>query len=94
VLDDSLPMLKDTLALAAHWKKEYEHQYDGLLEIDPNRKSPHKWSIIHSMEEMCPRLPDMLGVINDTLMTHGFEQIVNSEFKEVIERLKPVAVNH
>jgi hypothetical protein len=41
------------------------------------------------MEEMCPRLPDMLGAIKDIVMKRGFDEIVADEFKEVLKRLPP-----
>jgi len=38
---------------------------------------------------MCPRMPAMLGALNDIVMKRGFEEIMKDSFQEVISLLPP-----
>jgi uncharacterized protein YjbI with pentapeptide repeats len=90
VMDDAKVILKDDLAiisLAKAWKDKCEKLRSELAAVDPHRKSPTQWVFVDLIEEMCPRLPDMLGAIKDIVMKRGFDQIVADNFKEVLVRL-------
>ena len=92
VTDDAKPLLQDDLAivaLAKAWKRDYEQLRDELKTVDPNRRSSSRWVFVDMMEDMCPRLPDMLDAIKDVIMPRGFEEIVGSNFREVLDRLPP-----
>jgi len=94
VMDDAKPLLKDHLAigaLAKNWQERFEKLRTELQSLDPTRKSPNLWIFVDMMEDMCPRLPDMLGALKDTVMKRGFEEITKDGFKEVIERLSAQA---
>jgi internalin A len=93
VLDDAKAILKDDLAvisLAKTWKEKYENLRSELEKVDPRRKSPSQWEFVDLMEDMVPRLPDMLGAIKDIVMKRGFDEIVADGFQEVLKRLPPV----
>ena len=90
VMDDAKPYLKDHLAivdLAKNWQQRLETLRAELDLVDPTRKSSNLWIFVDMVEEMCPRLPDMLGALNDIVMKRGFEEIVADSFKQVIDRL-------
>jgi tetratricopeptide (TPR) repeat protein len=90
VMDDARPLLKDNLALVAlakSWQERMEKLRAELQAVDPTRKSPGLWVFVDMMEEMCPRLPDMLGALKDIIMKRGFDEIVADGFREVISRL-------
>ena len=90
VMDDAKPYLKDNLAivaLAKNWQERLEKLRAELLSLDPTRKSPNLWIFVDLMEDMCPRLPDMLGALKDIVMKRGFDEIVGSSFQEVLSRL-------
>ncbi len=90
VMDDAKPLLKDhsaIIALAAEWKLRLEKLRSELQAIDSNRKSPHLWVYLDMVDDMCPRLPDMLGALADIVMKRGFDEITADGFKQVIERL-------
>lgn len=92
-MDDAKTILKDDLtiiSLAKNWKEKYEKLRNELTTVDPHRKSSAQWVFMELMEDMCPRLPDMLGAIKDILMKRGFDEIVADEFREVLKRLPPV----
>jgi uncharacterized protein YjbI with pentapeptide repeats len=92
VMDDAKTILKDNLAiisLAKTWKEKYEKLRNELKTVDPHRKSSAQWVFMELMEDMCPRLPDMLGAIKDIVMKRGFDEIVADEFREVLKRLPP-----
>jgi hypothetical protein len=89
-MDDARPLLEDNLAvvaLAKVWQQRLEKLRAELYSIDPTRKSTASWNFVSMMEDMCPRLPDMLGALRDIIMKRGFEEIVEDGFKEVLERL-------
>jgi hypothetical protein len=88
VLGDSLPMLSDTIALVKHWAAKATERRDELMKTDPNRNFSDEWDLVNKIDEMCPKLPNMLGVINDTIMTRGFNEIRKNQFVDVLERLK------
>ena len=93
VMDDAKTILKDDLAiilLAKTWKEKYEKLRSELTAVDPQRKSSAQWVFMELLEDMCPRLPDMLGAIKDIVMKRGFDEIVADEFREVLKRLPPV----
>lgn len=93
VMDDAKTILKDDLAiisLAKTWKEKYEKLRNELTAVDPQRKSSAQWVFMELLEDMCPRLPDMLGAIKDIVMKRGFDEIVADEFREVLKRLPPV----
>jgi tetratricopeptide (TPR) repeat protein len=90
VMDDAKPLLKDNLALvelAKAWQNRMEKLRAELQSVDPTRKSPALWLFVDIMEDMCPRLPDMLGALKDIVMKRGFEEITKDGFQEVIARL-------
>ncbi len=90
VMDDAKPSLRDNSAiitLANEWKQRLEKLRTELHGLDPNRKSPNLWVFVDMIEEMCPRLPDMLGALADIVMKRGFEEITADNFKQVIDRL-------
>ena len=92
VMDDAKPLLKDNLALVAlakAWQERMEKLRAELQSVDSTRKSPALWLFVDMMEDMCPRLPDMLGALKDIVMKRGFEEITKDGFKEVINRLAP-----
>ena len=94
VMDDAKPLLKDNLALvelAKAWQNRMEKLRAELQSVDPTRKSPALWLFVDMMEDMCPRLPDMLGALKDIVMKRGFEEITKDGFQEVITRLPPPA---
>ena len=90
VMDDAKPYLKDHLtvvALAKEWQERLVKLRTELLSLDPNRKSPNLWVFVDMMEDMCPRLPDMLNALRDIVMKRGFDEIVENKFAEVLSRL-------
>jgi len=90
VMDDARPLLKDNLALLAlarTWQERMEKLRSELKAVDGTRKSPALWVFVDMMEDMCPRLPDMLGALQDIVMKRGFDEVVADNFKEVISRL-------
>jgi hypothetical protein len=89
-MDDAKPLLKDNLsivALAKVWQERLEKLRAELQSVDPTRKSADLWVFVDTMEEMCPRLPAMLGALKDIVMKRGFEEIVKDGFQEVISLL-------
>ena len=93
VMDDAKPLLKDNVALVAlakTWQERVEELRAELQAVDPTRKSPTLWIFVDLMEDMCPRLPDMLGALKDIVMKRGFDAIVADGFKEVLDRLPAV----
>ena len=95
VMDDAKPLLKDNLAvvaLAKAWQEKLERLRAELQSVDPTRKSADLWVFVDLMEDMCPRLPDMLGALNDIVMKRGFDEIVEDDFQEVIRLLPPKAL--
>ncbi len=96
VMDDAKALLKDNLALVAlakAWQERMEKLKSELLSVDSTRKSPALWLFVDMMEDMCPRLPDMLGALKDIVMKRGFEEITKDGFQEVINRLPPASGN-
>ena len=94
VMDDAKPLLKDNLALVAlakAWQERMEKLRAELQSVDSTRKSPALWLFVDMMEDMCPRLPDMLGALKDIVMKRGFEEITKDGFQEIIHRLPPAA---
>lgn len=92
VMDDAKAILKDDLAiiaLAKTWKDKFQKLQSELEAVDPRRKSSAQWVFVDLMEDMVPRLPGMLGSIQDIVMKRGFEDIVADGFQEVIGRLPP-----
>jgi hypothetical protein len=92
VMDDAKPYLKDHLtvvALAKEWQERLVKLRAELLSLDPTRKSPNLWVFVDMMEDMCPRLPDMLNAIRDIVMKRGFDEVVENKFAEVLSRLSP-----
>jgi hypothetical protein len=92
VMDDAKPLLRDNLALvtlAQAWQERTEKLRAKFQAVDPTRKSPALWLFVDLMEEMCPRLPDMLGALQDIVMRRGFEEITRDGFQEVLNRLPP-----
>ena len=92
VMDDAKPLLKDNLAvvtLAKVWQEKLEKLRAELQSVDPTRKSANLWVFVDMMEDMCPRLPAMLGALKDIVMRRGFEEIVKDGFQEVINLLPP-----
>jgi internalin A len=90
VMDDAKVMLKDELALvrlAHEWKSRLEELKSQLQVVDPHHKSADLWIFVNLLEEMCPRLPDMLAALKDIVMKRGFDEIVADEFQEVLKRL-------
>ena len=94
VMDDAKPLLTDNLAvvaLAKEWQEKLEKFRVELQLVDPTRKSAELWVFVDMMEDMCPRLPAMLGALKDIVMKRGFEEIVKDGFQEVINLLPPRA---
>jgi tetratricopeptide (TPR) repeat protein len=90
VMDDAKPYLNDHLAivaLAKNWQQRLDKLRTELHSLDPTRKSPNLWIFVDMMEDMCPRLPDMLGALKDIVMKRGFEEITKDGFNEVIRLL-------
>jgi len=90
VTDDAESFFHDDHAiveLAKEWKEKYVKFSEELRVVDPNRKSSAKWIFIDMVEDMCPRLPDMLDALKDIIMPRGFNEIVANNFREVIKRL-------
>ncbi|MCA9052844.1 MAG: hypothetical protein KDA75_03360, partial [Planctomycetaceae bacterium] len=75
--------------LAKWWREQLETLRADLQDVDPQRKSSELWIFVDLMEDMCPRLPDMLGALQDIVMKRGFDDIVADHFREVIQRLPP-----
>jgi hypothetical protein len=88
VLGDSVPLLKNPFDLKEYWQSECTRVRNELREKDPDRHSGIHWDFSNAMDDMYPKLPTMLDIINDTLMTRGYNEILITEFSEVIERLK------
>ncbi len=94
VMDDAKPLLRDNLAviaLAKAWQEKLEKLRAELQSVDPTRKSADLWVFVDMMEDMCPRLPAMLGALKDIAMKRGFEEIVKDDFQEVLKLLPPRA---
>jgi hypothetical protein len=94
VMDDAKPLMKDNLsvvALAKLWQERLEKLRAELQSVDPTRKSADLWVFVDMMEDMCPRLPAMLGALKDIVMKRGFDKIVEDDFQEVISLLPPKA---
>jgi tetratricopeptide (TPR) repeat protein len=94
IMDDAKPLLRDNLAvvaLAKAWQQRLEKLRTELQSVDPTRKSSDLWVFVDMMEDMCPRLPTMLGALKDIVMKRGFDDIVRDGFQEVISRLPPPA---
>jgi tetratricopeptide (TPR) repeat protein len=94
IIDDAEPLLRDNLAVVALtkvWQEKLEKFRTELHFVDPTRKSANLWLFVDLMEDMCPRLPDMLAILKDIIMKRGFEEIVKDEFQEVINLLPPRA---
>jgi len=94
VMDDAKPLLKDNLTLvglAKAWQERMEKLRAELQSVDSTRKSPALWLFVDMMEDMCPRLPDMLGALKDIVMKRGFEEVTKDDFQEVIKRLPPTS---
>ncbi len=92
VLDDAKPLLKDVFAvvsLAKTWRERMERLRSELQMVDPTHRSPHLWVFLDMIEEMCPRLPDMLGALQDVVMTRGLDELVQTGFHDVLQRLPP-----
>ena len=90
ILDDAKPLLKDNLSIVAltkAWQERLEGLRTELQSVDPSRKSSELWIFVDLMEDMCPRLPDMLGALKDIVMKRGFDEIVEDGFQEVIRLL-------
>ncbi len=90
VMDDATPLLNDNhaiVALTKVWQGRLEKFRAELQDVDPTRKSTDLWVFVDLMEEMCPRLPAMLGALKDIVMKRGFEEIVKDGFREVLDRL-------
>ena len=87
VMDDATTLLQDDLAIARFWKEKCDTERSLLLEIDPNRLSSEKWKYVNLMSDMSQYLPDMLGALQDIVMKRGFTEIVDDEFREVLQRL-------
>jgi len=90
VMDDAKPYLNDNfavVALAKDWQQRLERLRIELQALDPTRKSPNLWIFVDMMEDMCPRLPDMLNALRDIVMKRGFDEIVENRFEEVLSRL-------
>ena len=90
ILDDAKPLLKDNLSIVAltkAWQERLEELRTELQSVDPSRKSSELWIFVDLMEDMCPRLPDMLGALKDIVMKRGFDEIVEDGFQEVIRLL-------
>jgi hypothetical protein len=77
--------------LAKAWQERMKKLRAELHSVDSTRKSPALWLFVDMMEDMCPRLPDMLGALKDIVMKRGFEEITKDGFQEVINRLPPAA---
>ncbi|TAK15000.1 MAG: hypothetical protein EPO35_08620 [Acidobacteria bacterium] len=94
VMDDAKPLLKDNLsvvALAKSWQERLEKLRAELQSVDPTRKSADFWVFVDMMEDMCPRLPAMLGALKDIVMKRGFDEVVDDAFQDVIRLLPPRA---
>lgn len=92
VMDDAKALLKDELALirlAASWKDRLDELRVKLRSVDPHQRSVDVWNFIGLLDEMCPRLPDMLAALKDIVMKRGFDEIVADEFQEVLKLLPP-----
>ena len=92
VMDDAKPLIEDKsaiLTLAETWQKRSEDLRARLNKVDPERKSPAWWITANMVDDMCPRLPDMLGALQDIVMKRGFEDITSDNFEEIIARLPP-----
>jgi hypothetical protein len=91
VLDDAKPLLKDdgaVIELSKYWKNKHEKRIQGLQFVDPAGKSHDQWAFYDLIGEMIPRIPNMLGALNDIVMKRGFEQIVKDDFRDVLKRLR------
>jgi hypothetical protein len=92
VTDDARDFFRDDLAvveLAKKWKEKHEKFRAELEAVDPTRKSSAKWIFVDMIEDMCPRLPDMLDALKDIIMPRGFDDIYANNFREVLDRLSP-----
>jgi TIR domain len=89
VMDDAIPLLKEDIALARHWKEVYEKDRADLEAVDRERKSLERWAKVHRLGEMCDRILDMLDAIKDIIMPRGYENVARGNFQEVILRLPP-----
>jgi tetratricopeptide (TPR) repeat protein len=92
VMDDAKPLIRDNLAivaLAKAWRERLEELRTELHSIDPTKKSAGLWLFVDMMEDMCPRLPEMLGALKDIVMKRGFDEILRDGFQEVIRLLPP-----
>jgi tetratricopeptide (TPR) repeat protein len=96
VMDDAKRLLKDNISLAdlaTSWHERTKTLRCKLQSVDPDRKSPASWVFVTMLEDMCPRLPDMLGALQDIVMKRGFDEIVADGFAEVINRLPPAVAS-
>jgi tetratricopeptide (TPR) repeat protein len=94
VMDDAKPLLKDdsaVVALAKTWQEKLEKLRTDLHSVDPTKKSSDLWVFVDLMDDMCPRLPSMLGALKDIVMKRGFDEIVADGFQQVISLLPPKA---
>lgn len=92
VMDDAKASLKDELALvrlAANWKERHDELRSKLRSVDPHKRSADVWNFVGLLDEMCPRLPDMLAALKDIVMKCGFDEIVADGFREVLKLLPP-----
>ena len=90
VMDDARPDLRNSSsinALAAEWQQRLEVMKQELQAVDPQRKSANQWIFVDLVDEMCPRLPDMLNALKDILMMRGFQSILDDGFREVLNLL-------
>lgn len=92
VMDDAKALLKDEVSLvrlAASWKDRLDELRTKLKSVDPLGRSSDVWNFVGLLDEMCPRLPDMLAALKDVVMKRGFDEIVADGFQEVIKLLPP-----
>jgi TIR domain len=92
VMDDAQKYLGDDQAvrLSAQWKSRLQSRRRDLESVDPRQNNVDSWGEINLQEEMVTHLPGMIAALNNVKMTRGFEAIVASGFREVLDRLPPV----
>ena len=76
VLDDALADLEDQISLIDGWSRRLESRRRLLEKADPQRKhSPHQWLDVMQLEELLPRLPDLLRMLSMCAMPGGAKAI-------------------
>jgi internalin A len=84
VLDDArFGTWRERLVYTKHWRTEFEEMeqhFKDLGEAD--------FRLYEAMQEWHNRIGDMLAYVNDTLVPHGFDEILKDDFAALRQMLK------